>query len=196
MRDDEAILLVGLGAVVIATALKPERAAAFSDLAWTWPLPRRGGRTPLITQGYSYPRHRGADIMYAAAGAPASWARAKPLNPLVAPLFAAPIGGAVIAALPGKVWNVGSGDRGEWVMLDHGEFGERITTWYQHLNRVDVAKGQRVEAGQVLGGMGADPTDAQHVVHLHFEVSRWDEPGKPSQIDPAPFLRGARYVDA
>lgn len=195
MTDDDVLLLAGLAGVIVLSSSSPTKVSV-SDLAWTWPLPRRGGRPPVISQGYSYPRHKGADLMYAAAGAPASWARAKPLNPLVPPLFAAPIGGEVVAALPGIVWQTGDGDRGQWVMLDHGEFGEKLTTWYQHLSRVDVKKGQRVAAGQVLGGLGADPTDAQHVVHLHFEVSRWSQPGKPSQLDPAPFLRGARYVDA
>lgn len=198
-RNDDLIALAILGGAVYAMTAKPTRAAAFSDLAWTWPLPRRAGRPPIITSGFrtrDRPNHDGVDIMYAAAGAPASWSRAKPLNPLVAPLFAAPLGGAVIAALPGKVYATGEGARGKWVTLDHGEFGDPITTWYQHLMRVNVTKGQRVDAGTVLGDMGYDPTDASRVVHLHFQVARWDEPGKPTLLDPAPFLKAARYMDA
>lgn len=44
----------------------------------------------------------------------------------------------------------------------------RLTTWYAHMQRVDVTPGQQVEAGQRIGEVGAlgNATGC----HLHFEV--------------------------
>lgn len=192
MREDDQIVLVGIGVAVVVLATTGPKATG-ADLRWTWPLPRRKGLPPIITQEFRPPNHLGVDLMYPAAAAPAGWYRT-PGSFLKPGLFAAPRGGAVLAALPGRIYSVGKGARGSWVMIDHGSLGVPWTTFYQHLESINVDKGQDVEAGSVIGGMGADPTDGEHIVHLHFEAAAWTR-GAGRQFDPAPYLRQARYME-
>ena len=59
---------------------------------------------------------------------------------------------------------------GNVVVIEH-DFswqGEKIYTLYAHLNSVNVSKGQRVKAGEVVGLSGA--TGIADGAHLHFEV--------------------------
>lgn len=56
---------------------------------------------------------------------------------------------------------------GQQVLIDHGN---GFTTRYGHLSRVEVAAGQRVARGQVLGVSGN--TGASTGEHLHFGVYR------------------------
>ncbi len=86
--------------------------------------------------------------------------------------IAAPIGTAVDAALSGVVLGTGNTDLvwgcysfGKWVMLVHGN---GISTLYAHLSEIDVAKGQQVSAGQVIGLSGM--TGYATGPHLHFGV--------------------------
>jgi murein DD-endopeptidase MepM/ murein hydrolase activator NlpD len=60
-------------------------------------------------------------------------------------------------------------------------------TRYAHLASIGVQPGQRVEAGETVGGMGA--TGRATGVHLHYEVWR---SGKLQ--DPARFLKAGDYV--
>ena len=79
-------------------------------------------------------------------------------------------GDPVIAAGPGTV--VGAGvappglsGYGTIVAIDHGA---GLMTLYAHLSRVDVATGQHVEVGQLIGAIGM--TGIATGDHLHFEV--------------------------
>jgi murein DD-endopeptidase MepM/ murein hydrolase activator NlpD len=83
--------------------------------------------------------HRGADF-----GSPAGW-------PVVAPA-------AGIVALSRRLQMYG-----HIVVLDHGQ---TVHTSYLHLTARQVREGQRVEAGQVLGTVGA--TGFARGAHLHF----------------------------
>ena len=60
-------------------------------------------------------------------------------------------------------------------------------TVYAHMSALLVAKGQRVQAGTVLGREGSSGHSTGP--HLHFEVRVGGRP-----VDPAPWLR-ARGVD-
>ncbi|MBA4494016.1 LysM peptidoglycan-binding domain-containing M23 family metallopeptidase [Paenactinomyces guangxiensis] len=72
------------------------------------------------------------------------------------------------ASLAGKVVQAGySGGYGNLVVLDHG--GGWVT-YYAHLSRIRVSKGEIIEAGQALGNMGQTGNATGY--HLHFEVRR------------------------
>lgn len=86
--------------------------------------------------------------------------------------IAAPIGTPVHAALSGTVYATGNTDLvkgcysfGKWVMIDHGN---GLNTMYAHLSVIDVAKGQAVRTGEVIGLSGM--TGYATGPHLHFGV--------------------------
>jgi murein DD-endopeptidase MepM/ murein hydrolase activator NlpD len=92
---------------------------------------------------------------------------------------AAPEGTAVRAMKAGRVEYAGArGSYGLTVIMSHGS---NVRTLYAHLSRVDVAAGERVSGGQVIGAVGR--TGNATGPHLHFEVWRW---GRAE--DPVPLL--------
>lgn len=124
------------------------------------PLMARGGSK--ITNEYDPPRHMGVDI-------------AVPGKLRDARAFV-----RVVAA--GRVIRAARGDRGNAVLVDHGDWA----SGYLHLSSLDVRTGAVVAAGDRLGEMGADPLDAQGIVHLHLQLA----PGGHT-VDPEPYLRKA-----
>lgn len=96
--------------------------------------------------------------------------------------FPAPTGAPVVAATDGTVR----------VHPNHPAWGNYIevvpiadaTTLYAHLSAFDVADGQQVTAGQLIGRVGS--TGYSTGPHLHFEVQVNGVP-----IDPEPWLAGA-----
>ena len=149
---------------------------------WVWPVAaaRRADpaafpwAVPVVTNEFARPAHLGVDILYRSASG----------------RLLLTTSGPVVAARTGTVWSVGQTARGHSVVLDHGP---PFATFYQHLSEVSVAKGQSVNAGDVIGQMGADPTDGEHIVHLHFAVW-YGGGGDDASVDPAPMLRAARRV--
>jgi murein DD-endopeptidase MepM/ murein hydrolase activator NlpD len=94
--------------------------------------------------------------------------------------FAVPVGTPVRAAGAGVV--VETGDfffNGHSVYLDHGQ---GLVTLYCHLERIDVAPGERVAAGQVVGLSGN--TGRTSGPHLHWTVL-----ANGTAVDPRLFLR-------
>ena len=83
--------------------------------------------------------------------------------------IAASSGAPVGAAAPGVVVYSGNeiGVFGGLVLVDHG--GGWITA-YGHLGRIDVQRGDRVVAGQILGGVGETGYVTQP--QLHFEIRK------------------------
>jgi murein DD-endopeptidase MepM/ murein hydrolase activator NlpD len=55
---------------------------------------------------------------------------------------------------------------GWYVRIDHGR---DVATFYAHLEKAAVKRGQRVERGQVIGSMGMSGVATG--VHLHYELS-------------------------
>ncbi len=94
-------------------------------------------------------------------------------------------GAPIVATAPGTVRFVGrKGAYGRTVEIDHG-YG--YITRYAHLKKTFVKRGQRVETGEKIGGMGS--TGRSTATHLHYEV-RFQ--GRAQ--DPAKYLKAGRYV--
>ncbi len=91
----------------------------------------------------------------------------------------------IIATGPGEViyagWRSGYG---RTVEIDHG-YG--FVTRYAHLHEIAVRRGDSVERGQQIGGMGS--TGRSTATHLHYEI--WFN---GSALDPDRLLRAGRYV--
>jgi murein DD-endopeptidase MepM/ murein hydrolase activator NlpD len=84
------------------------------------------------------------------------------------------------ASLGGRVTKAGySNGYGNLVVVDHGN---GWVTYYAHLSRITVGKGQTVSKGQSLGYMGQ--TGNATGVHLHFEVHRNGRPINPLSVLP------------
>lgn len=107
--------------------------------------------------------------------------------------FAAKDGTPIYAVQAGTVAHIGSASGfGQWIVLDHDQDDGAGTTVYGHMWNAfatGLKLGARVRAGQLIAYVGnnGDTTGP----HLHFEVhpTVW---AAGSQIDPAPWLYGAR----
>lgn len=92
----------------------------------------------------------------------------------------APRNSHVGAARAGVVTFAGRHDGfGKLVVVDHGQ---GVTTYYAHLRRIDVKRGERVETGDRVGHVGS--TGNSSGPHLHLEVRVRD-----AALDPLTALR-------
>jgi murein DD-endopeptidase MepM/ murein hydrolase activator NlpD len=90
------------------------------------------------------------------------------------------VGEPVNATADGTVKVAGwDGGYGNLVEIDHGN---GISTCYGHLSQIDVAVGQKVRAGQIIGKIGS--TGRSTGPHLHYETRIDGEP-----VNPQKFLR-------
>ncbi|MGJ8559442.1 MAG: M23 family metallopeptidase [Litorimonas sp.] len=91
----------------------------------------------------------------------------------------------IVATAPGTVKFSGwAGAYGNMVEIDHGN---GFITRYAHMKKLNVKRGQTVEAGDQVGGMGS--TGRSTATHLHYEV-HFDGRAR----DPKNFLKAGRYV--
>lgn len=91
----------------------------------------------------------------------------------------------IVATAPGTVKFAGwAGAYGNMVEIDHGN---GFITRYAHMKKLNVKRGQLVEAGDQVGGMGS--TGRSTATHLHYEV-HFDGRAR----DPKNFLKAGRYV--
>ncbi len=99
--------------------------------------------------------------------------------------FRGPSGAPIYAAANGTVSFVGSkSGYGKTVEIRHAN---GLMTRYAHMSRFDARPGQKITAGDIIGGIGS--TGRSTGPHLHFEV-RID--GRA--VDPRPFLEKAPHV--
>ena len=82
---------------------------------------------------------------------------------------AAPEGSAVRASASGTVSFAGSVAGNLAVTIDHGD---ALWTTYSFLREIAVAKGQRVEGGTVVGGVGTGHANATAGPHVHLSARR------------------------
>lgn len=94
--------------------------------------------------------------------------------------IAAPTGTPVRATAPGRVVRVGyeAGGYGHFAEVRHPN---GLTSLYAHMSRVDVRRGQTLDAGQTLGRVGS--TGYSTGPHLHFEIKR-----RGAQVNPSRYL--------
>jgi murein DD-endopeptidase MepM/ murein hydrolase activator NlpD len=94
--------------------------------------------------------------------------------------FAGPLNEKIISPSKGKVILAGNFSQyGKAIVIDHG-FG--ITTRYGHLSKINVKKGQIINAGQVIGVQGNSGRSTGH--HLHYEVRY-----KNKALNPRKFIK-------
>jgi murein DD-endopeptidase MepM/ murein hydrolase activator NlpD len=60
------------------------------------------------------------------------------------------------------------------------------------MEKLLVEAGAKVIAGQPIGIVGADPLDAEHLKHLHFEL--WPSGARGSALDSAPLMKRWGFV--
>jgi len=92
--------------------------------------------------------------------------------------FKAPFGAPVYATGPGKVimasWN---GGYGRMVEIEHAG---NIITRYAHLSRINVAEGEQISTGTVIGFVGS--TGRSTGPHLHYETRLGEKPLNPERF--------------
>jgi murein DD-endopeptidase MepM/ murein hydrolase activator NlpD len=92
----------------------------------------------------------------------------------------------VFATADGKVVSTGKDIyHGNNIVIEHSK---GLRTWYMHLNKILVNKGDAVEKGNTIGLVGS--TGRSTGAHLHYEVLKNGE-----SIDPKPYLKSIRKDD-
>ncbi len=91
----------------------------------------------------------------------------------------------IVSTAAGIVTRVGrNGTYGLMVEIDHGH---GFKTRYAHLHKTFVKRGQTVDKGEKVGGMGS--TGRSTATHLHYEVHF-----QGRAYDPSKFLKAGLYV--
>lgn len=83
----------------------------------------------------------------------------------------------VLAALDGRVHsfknNLGLGNYGPTIILEHKILGIKFYTLYGHLSLKSINHlhaGKRVDAGQPIGSLGISSVNGDYAPHLHFQL--------------------------
>jgi murein DD-endopeptidase MepM/ murein hydrolase activator NlpD len=106
--------------------------------------------------------------------------------------ISAPRGAEVVAAAGGTVvFAATQSGYGQLVTIDHGG---GLTTRYAHLSKIEVAAGQQVSRGQLIGRVGS--TGRSTGPHLHYEVRIGEEAVNPRAYLPARDGEAARGESA
>lgn len=103
--------------------------------------------------------------------------------------FPAPVGTSIYAVLPGVASTRWSQTGGNVTSINHGN---GLYTKYLHQSSYAIRDGEKVDAGQKIGGVG-NTGSASRGAHLHFEVRKGGDFG--TSIDPVAWLGGAVGTD-
>jgi murein DD-endopeptidase MepM/ murein hydrolase activator NlpD len=94
--------------------------------------------------------------------------------------ISAPRNTNVYVTADGTVQSTGfDSQHGNNIIVDHTS---GLKTWYMHLNKIEVAKGDVVEKGQLIGLVGSTGRSTGN--HLHYEVLK-----NGVSVDPKPYLK-------
>lgn len=110
--------------------------------------------------------------------------------------MAAPLGTPIYAAADGEVVvhapNGQEGRSGNLLIIKSVIDGETVWFWYGHMfdDGVYVKEGDKVEAGQIIGGIGNKGRSTGPHTHVEVHVGTWD-----NEVDPEAFFasQGAVY---
>ncbi len=103
--------------------------------------------------------------------------------------IAAPLNEPVFSAKSGRVAYAGpKGGYGNFIRILHPGGGE---SRYAHLAQIDVAAGDWVSRGRVIGRIGktGNANSSSIAPHLHFEIRREDTP-----LDPLEYIESGRKL--
>lgn len=94
--------------------------------------------------------------------------------------LAAPVGAPIRAVADGQVMYADPhGGYGRYVVIQHLD---GFTSHYGHCEKLEVAPGQKVTAGQIIGTVGSSGVSTGP--HLHFEIRRNGEAQNPERYLP------------
>lgn len=112
-----------------------------------------------------------------------------------------PLNSDIYAMYPGYVFNLvdrfsigqcEDGSYGNWVIIrTSDQDGNYFDIFYAHLNRIDVAKGDEIFAGQIIGQSGNTGNASDYGIrpHLHVEVRKSELiTNNRGRVDPAQYF--------
>lgn len=154
-RQTCAVMLLLAGLIVACGS--SHDGAGLNSVPSGWPVARRSATVSSVWGAHRHgSHHQGVDLT-------------------------APRGTSVVATAAGVVTFAGrSGDWGRLVIIDHGDGWK---TYYAHLHRIRVRRGQDLRRGSTIGTVGRSGNATGP--HLHYEIRRHGHP-----IDPRPSLGG------
>ena len=160
-------------------------------MGWIFPVAPVGDRKPVLSSAWrsaDRPDHTGVDIMFRRMDEDPPWPGHDTTEGTRRFVYLA--GALAIAARAGRVVYAKEHTNGLRVRLAHDD---GLDTLYIHLATIAVVPGQDVEAGQVVGMVGGDPSSGPGTKHLHFEVR---ERSTNQDLDPERYLVGSAIVPA
>lgn len=192
LADEERAPRTAIDLTAVPTLGVPSR--------WVWPVPMWQGRRPVCSDGWGSARtssdgtprkHLGVDLMFRRASRTDLADAFPPGTRGGSRWHVMPNDLPALAASAGRVRYARWTARGFTVVIDHVA---PWSTYYTHLARLLVEPGQTVAAGEPIGIIGGDPSNAPHLRHLHFALwrGRWQD----AAVNPTPLMASWEVLSA